>query len=257
MGGVPMPQLVSKRMSKPPIIAICGVQRIYRMPGSEVQALRSVTLDIHEGEYVSIMGPSGSGKTTLFNMIGGLDRPTAGTVTVDGANLADLDSNALAWFRCSKIGYIFQSFNLIPTLTALENVMLPCTFHMFDDTEARQRGTDALRAVGLGDRMDHRPDELSGGQMQRVAIARSLVNNPRILLADEPTGNLDLKTGETIIQLLRELNQQRGVTVVTVTHDHKMLAVSDRIVWFSSGSIAHIQQRDEVEITVGHIRTEA
>jgi putative ABC transport system ATP-binding protein len=236
-----------------PIIEIRDVTRVYRMRGGEVHALRGVTLDVAPAEYVSIMGPSGSGKSTLFNMIGGLDRPTAGSIAVSGVRIADLDSRALAWFRCCRIGYIFQTFNLIPTLTALDNVMLAGTFRMRPDSEARDRAAAALEAVGLGDRLTHRPDELSGGQMQRVAIARSLVNDPGIILADEPTGNLDLKTGEAIIELLRDLNQSRGVTVVTVTHDHKMLSVSDRIVWFSSGRIDRIQTQGEFDVKVGHI----
>jgi putative ABC transport system ATP-binding protein len=239
------------------VIEVRDVTRVYRMRGGDVHALRGVTLDVFDGEYVSIMGPSGSGKSTLFNMIGGLDRPTAGLLTVDGVDLSTLDSRALAWFRCSRIGYIFQTFNLIPTLTALENCMLPCTFHMRSEQEARRRAAECLEAVGLGDRLTHRPHELSGGQMQRVAIARSLVNEPRILLADEPTGNLDLRTGEAIIDLLSRLNRDRGVTVVTVTHDHKMLSASRRIVWFNSGRIDRIQQRDELRIRMGRIEGEA
>lgn len=237
-----------------PIISINDLKRVYHMKGEDVHALRAVALDILCGEYVSIMGPSGSGKTTLFNMIGGLDTPTGGSVVVGGVRLSELDSKSLAWFRCCRIGYIFQTFNLIPTLTALENVILPCTFHMLDDQTAHAKATRVLELVGLGDRLDHRPDELSGGQMQRVAIARSLVNDPQIVLADEPTGNLDLKTGTDIIELLRSLNQDMGVTVVTVTHDHKMLSVSDRIVWFSNGRVERIQRRDEFDIKVGHIR---
>jgi putative ABC transport system ATP-binding protein len=218
-----------------------------------VQALRGVTLDVFPGEYVSIMGPSGSGKSTLFNMIGGLDRPTGGSLLVAGTRLSDLNSTELAWFRCCRIGYVFQTFNLIPTLTALENCMLPCTFRLCDDAEARERAEKCLDAVGLGERLHHRPEELSGGQMQRVAIARSLVNDPKIILADEPTGNLDLKTGEAIIGLLSRLNRERGVTVVTVTHDHKMLSASDRIVWFENGSIRRVQNREDIRIKVGSI----
>jgi putative ABC transport system ATP-binding protein len=235
------------------IISVRDVTRHYTLRGGQVQALRGVTAEIRRGEYVSIMGPSGSGKSTLFNMIGGLDRPTAGTLTVDGVNLGSLDSRALAWFRCCRIGYIFQTFNLIPTLTALENCMLPCTFRMRDEREARDRAAHCLDAVGLGTRLTHRPEELSGGQMQRVAIARSLVNDPRIILADEPTGNLDLKTGAAIIDLLSALNRDRGVTVVTVTHDHKMLSASDRIFWFENGRIGRVQTRDQVNIKVGSI----
>lgn len=235
------------------IISIRDVSRVYRLRGGDVHALRGVTLDIARGEYVSIMGPSGSGKTTLFNMIGALDKPTGGTIEVDGVRLESLDSRSLAWFRCSRVGYVFQTFNLIPTLTSLENVMLPCTFAMQNDGTARDRAAAALESVGLGHRMDHRPGELSGGQMQRVAIARSLVNHPRIILADEPTGNLDLKTGESIVELLHGLCREKGVTVVTVTHDHKMLAACDRIVWFGNGCVERIQSRDEISVSIGHV----
>lgn len=227
------------------VIATRDVTRVYAMRGEDVHALRGVTLDVQAGEYVSIMGPSGSGKTTLFNMIGGLDHPTAGSVRVAETDLAALDSQALAWFRCCRIGYIFQTFNLIPTMTALQNVMLPGIFRMLEDDEARERAVRSLENVGLGDRLDHRPEELSGGQMQRVAIARALVNSPSIVLADEPTGNLDLKTGAAIIELLRKLNLEQHVTVVTVTHDKKMLSVSDRVVHFADGQVARQDTQDE------------
>jgi len=237
-----------------PMIQIQGVEKLYRMRGEDVHALRGVDLSVQQGEYISIMGPSGSGKTTLFNMIGGLDRPTAGSITVSGIRLAELDSRSLAWFRCCHIGYVFQTFNLIDTLTALDNVKLPCVFRMLSDSEAETRAKEMLHLVGLRDRMGHRPQELSGGQMQRVAIARSLVNDPEIVLADEPTGNLDLKTGESIIELLGRLNAERGVTVVTVTHDHKMLKASDRVVWFESGRIEKIQRGEELDVHLGHIQ---
>ena len=241
------------RADQAAIISVRDVSRVYRLRGGEVHALRGVSLDILEGEYVSIMGPSGSGKSTLFNMVGGLDRPTGGTIEVSGVRLESLDSRSLAWFRCKRVGYVFQTFNLIPTLTALENVMLPCTFAMEEPAVARERAATALDAVGLGHRLHHRPDELSGGQMQRVAIARSLVNQPRIILADEPTGNLDLKTGAAIVELLQKLCREQGVTVVTVTHDHKMLAASDRIVWFADGRVDRVQTRDEIRIAFGHV----
>jgi putative ABC transport system ATP-binding protein len=235
------------------VIATRNVTRIYTMKGGDVRALSGVTLDIDRGEYISILGPSGSGKSTLFNMIGGLDRPTSGSVRIDGIDLSTLDSRTLAWFRCCRIGYVFQTFNLIPTLSALENVMLPATFRMLGENVARARAREMLESVGLADRTDHYPDELSGGQMQRVAIARALVNEPRIILADEPTGNLDLNTGSEIIELLHQLSRERKVTVVTATHDHKMLDVSDRIVWFEEGRVARIQQRGEFEVKVGSI----
>ena len=237
----------------PPAVSTRDVTRIYRMRDDEVHALRGVSIEIPAGEYVSILGPSGSGKSTLFNMIGGLDRPTSGAVEVAGVDLDRLDSRSLAWFRCCQIGYVFQTFNLIPTLSALENVMLAGTFRMLDDGVARRKAADALDAVGLGDRLDHRPQELSGGQMQRVAIARALVNDPRIILADEPTGNLDLQSGTNVIETLRRLNQERGVSIITATHDHKMLSVSDRILWFADGQVARVQRKGEFEVEVGHI----
>jgi putative ABC transport system ATP-binding protein len=242
-----------KRLPSSPIIIIRDVSRVYRLRGGDVHALRGVSLDVAAGEYLSIMGPSGSGKSTLFNMIGGLDRPTSGTIEVDGVSLRALDSRSLAWFRCCRIGYVFQTFNLIPTLTALENVMLPCTFAMQDREASRARAAKVLESVELGHRLHHYPHELSGGQMQRVAIARGLVNEPRIVLADEPTGNLDLKTGEAIVDLLHTLCIEQGVTVVTVTHDPKRLAASDRIAWFADGRVDRVQLRDEIEVSIGHV----
>ncbi|RLI01645.1 ABC transporter ATP-binding protein, partial [Candidatus Bathyarchaeota archaeon] len=175
-----------------------------------VKALDGVNLKVRRGEYLSIMGPSGSGKTTLFNMVGGIDRPTRGRVFIDGVDIAKLDAYELAWLRCRKIGYIFQTFNLIPVLTALENVTLPMIFAGVEREERLRRGREILESVGLGERLDHKPMELSGGQQQRVAIARALANNPVIILADEPTGNLDLHTGLEIISLLREMNKEKG-----------------------------------------------
>ena len=233
------------------IIQARGVRRIYRLEGEEVHALRGVDLDIFRGEYLSIMGPSGSGKSTLFNMIGGLDRPSEGEIVLDGKNIASLPERKLAWLRCNRIGYIFQSFNLMPTLTATENVRLPLIFSGVGVGEATKRAARVLDRVGLGHRLDHRPEELSGGQQQRVACARALVNEPAIVLADEPTGNLDLRTGEEILALLRELQLERGTTVVCATHDMKMLSASDRVVWIRDGQIERIASRDELDISVG------
>src|SRR4051812_16914007 len=222
--------------------------------GNEViRALKGVTVSIARGEYVSIMGPSGSGKSTLFNMIGGLDRPSAGKVYIDEVDVAQLDSAELAWLRCRKIGYIFQTFNLLPTQTAVENVMFPMIMAGLRTDEARDKAAMILRRVELGHRMLNRPSELSGGQQQRVAIARAFANDPTIILADEPTGNLDLNTGRHIIELLREMNRERGVTIISATHDHKMLAVSDRIIWIRDGSIDRIQKREELKIEEGTI----
>ena len=230
-----------------------GVVKEYVMGKVTVKALAGVDLTIKRGEYLSIMGPSGSGKTTLFNMMGGLDKPTQGKVFVDGVDIAELNPVELAWLRCRKIGYIFQTFNLIGTMTALENVMLPMAFAGLSSDEALDRGVEILTRVGLGDRCKHKPTELSGGQQQRVAIARAFANSPAIILADEPTGNLDLKTGQEIIGLLKEMNRESGVTVISATHDHKMLDVSDRIVWMADGLIDNIELRQDVKIEVGRI----
>jgi len=238
------------------IVRTKGLKKAYMMGKTEVHALNDVKLDIRRGEYISIMGPSGSGKSTLFNMIGGLDKPSEGTVFIDEVDMAQLDAFELAWLRCRKIGYIFQSFNLIPVMTALENVTLPMIFAGMGQDEMIEKGVGLLNTVGLGERLHHKPFELSGGQQQRVAIARSLANSPAIVLADEPTGNLDLKTGEEIIQLLGRLNKENGVTVITATHDLKMVAASDRVVWIRDGKIDRIEERDEIDIKVGHMEGE-
>ncbi len=236
------------------LIAIRGLNKEYRLGGATVYALRDVALDIYRGEYLSIMGPSGSGKSTLFNMIGGLDRPTAGSVDVAGLDLTRLTSRQLAYFRGNHIGYVFQAYNLLPAYDAVANVCMPLLFSGRSYDEAVARARQVLERVGLGHRFDHRPDELSGGQQQRVAIARALANEPAIILADEPTGNLDLHTGEEIIHLLHSLSKQDGVTVITATHDHKMLDVSDRIVWIRDGAVEKVQRRSEVDIRVGTVR---
>ncbi|MDT7972781.1 MAG: ABC transporter ATP-binding protein [Armatimonadota bacterium] len=230
------------------IVRTREVRKVYQMGKVEVEALRGVTLDIKRGEYISIMGPSGSGKSTLFNMIGGLDKPTSGSVYINEVDLAQLDAYELAWLRCRTIGYIFQTFNLIPVMTALENVTLPMIFAGVPEDERRDRGMELLKRVGLAERWNHKPTELSGGQQQRVAIARALANDPVIILADEPTGNLDLKTGREIIQLLKELNEEKGVTIISATHDLKMLDVSDRVIWIRDGRIAKIEDRAKIQL---------
>ena len=222
--------------------------KYYKMGSYIVKALDGINLRIRRGEYVSIMGPSGSGKTTLFNMIGGLDRPTRGKVYIDEVDISKLDAYELAWLRARKVGYIFQTFNLIPVLTALENVMLPMIFAGVRREERIEKARRLLERVGLGDRLHHRPSELSGGQQQRVAIARALANDPSIILADEPTGNLDLHTGLEIINLLKSLNREKGVTVITATHDLKMIDVSDRIVYLRDGKIERIETRAEIAV---------
>ncbi len=235
------------------IVRTQGVRKVYRMGSEEVHALRGISIRIYAGEYVSIMGPSGSGKSTFFNMIGGLDKPSDGEVYIDEVDIARLGIYELAWLRCRKIGYIFQTFNLIPVMTALENVTLPMVFAGLSADESRDKGAALLGKVGLGDRLNHKPTEMSGGQQQRVAIARALANDPAIILADEPTGNLDLTTGREIIELLSRMKEDRGVTVITATHDMKMLAASDRVVWITDGEISRIQKREELQISVGTI----
>ncbi|GBC95081.1 putative ABC transporter ATP-binding protein YknY [bacterium HR16] len=235
------------------IVRCKDVVKEYMMGTQVVRALNGVTLDIVRGEYLSIMGPSGSGKSTLFNMIGGLDKPTSGSVFINDVDMAQLDAQELAFLRCRTIGYIFQTFNLIPVMTALENVMLPMIFGGLSTDEAIDRGIELLKLVGLGERLHHKPSELSGGQQQRVAIARALANNPQIILADEPTGNLDLRTGKEIIELLRQLNKEQGVTIISATHDLKMVDVSDRIVWIRDGRIDRVEERAAVEVRVGDV----
>jgi putative ABC transport system ATP-binding protein len=228
------------------IVRVSNVTKSFKLGKVEVQALKGIDLKIARG-------PSGSGKSTLFNMIGGLDKPTTGKVFIDEVDIAQLDAYELAWLRCRKIGYIFQTFNIIQVMTALENVTLPMIFAGMPNDTAVLKGMGLLEQVGLGERHSHKPFELSGGQQQRVAIARALANDPAIILADEPTGNLDLTTGEDIITLLKRLSRERQVTVISATHDIKMLNVSDRVVWIRDGRIDKIEARDELSISVGQI----
>ena len=227
-------------MSDDVIIRAIDVKRRYVTGGEEVWALRGITLDIRRGEFLSIMGPSGSGKSTFFNQIGALDVPTEGRVLFDNESLFELSESQQAWVRCNKIGYIFQTFNLIPVMTALQNVCLPMVFQGASKAEAETRGTAILERVGLGHRLAHKPFELSGGQQQRVAVARALANTPAVILADEPTGNLDTKTGTEIIELLKDLNRAENVTVICATHDLKMLSSSDRVCWIRDGSLERV-----------------
>ncbi len=230
------------------LVSVHGVAKVFTRGEEKVHALRGIDLNIYRSEYVCIMGPSGSGKTTLFNMIGGLDSPTRGRVFIDGVDMAQLNASELAFLRCRKIGYVFQTFNLNGVMTALENVTLPMLLAGVTSDDARERGMALLKKVHLEDRWSHRPKEMSGGQMQRVAIARSLANHPSLLLCDEPTGNLDLKTGRDIHHLMQDLHQQDRVTVIVSTHDHRMLSVSDRMVWISDGSIERIERTENVII---------
>jgi len=235
------------------VVRVTGVTKVFKLGKIDVTALKGIDLAIAKGDYISIMGPSGSGKSTLFNMIGGLDKPTAGKVFIDEVDIAQLDAYELAWLRCRKIGYIFQTFNIIQVMTALENVTIPMVFAGMNNDAAVEKGMQLLDLVGLGDRFSHKPFELSGGQQQRVAVARALANDPAIILADEPTGNLDLTTGEEIIALLKRLSQERGVTVISATHDFKMLNVSDRVIWIRDGRVDKIEDREELSISVGQI----
>lgn len=236
-----------------PLIAVRGVSKIYSLGKETVHALREVDLDVFRGEYLSIMGPSGSGKSTLFNIVGALDRPSEGRVSIGPLDLTALSSRKLAYVRCTYIGYVFQAYNLIPALTALKNVALPRIFMGESDAAADKAAAACLERVGLAHRLDHRPDELSGGQQQRVAIARALVNDPAIILADEPTANLDLHTGAEIITILKGLSVDHGVTIVTATHDHKMLKNSDRVVHIRDGRVERIQERGEIDVEEGRI----
>lgn len=230
------------------VVSVHGIERDFMRGEEVVHALRGIDLNIYRGEYMCVMGPSGSGKTTFFNMVGGLDSPTAGRVFIDGVDMAQLNAQELAFLRCRKIGYVFQTFNLNTVMTALENVTLPMIFAGMHPDDARDRGMDLLAKVKLDERWNHRPKEMSGGQMQRVAIARSLANNPSLLLCDEPTGNLDLQTGKEIHWLLHDLNKKDGVTIICATHDHNMLSVSDRMVWIADGAVDRIQCTEDVKI---------
>ena len=230
------------------IIRASGVKKRYTMGQEEVWALRGIDLEIGAGEFVSIMGPSGSGKSTLFNMVGALDVPTEGEVFFMGESILKMSESQQAWFRCNKIGYIFQTFNLITVMSAIQNVMLPMVFKGMTHAAATEKAESILERVGLGHRLHYKPFELSGGQQQRVAIARALANTPAVLLADEPTGNLDTKTGNEIIDLLKELNQNEGVTVICSTHDYKMITSSDRVCWIRDGRLERISTGEEFRL---------
>jgi putative ABC transport system ATP-binding protein len=229
-------------MSKKPIIKIKDVWKIYKMGETEVKALRGLNLDIFPKEFISIQGPSGSGKSTAMNMVGCLDTPTKGEIYLEGKNISHLHESDLAQLRGRKIGFIFQQFNLINTLTALENVMLPMAFQEVPKEERIKRATETLSFLGLGERLNHKPTELSGGQQQRVAIARSLANDPDIILADEPTGNLDSKTGKYIMEFLIKLNKEKGKTIIMVTHDNNLGKFAQKTYFLKDGAITKQQK---------------
>ncbi len=225
------------------IVETQELSRHYTVGGTTIKALDNVSVGLKRGEYVSLVGPSGSGKTTLFNLIGGLDRPSQGKVFIDEVNLAELDAYELAWLRCHKVGYIFQTFNLLSALSALDNVSLPMIFAGVGRSDRLAKAKELLEMVGLGERLHHRPNELSAGQQQRVAVARALANNPALILADEPTGNLDFHTGMEIVEMLKKLNRENGVTIIAATHDLKIIDVSDSIFWLRDGKVEKQEKR--------------
>jgi putative ABC transport system ATP-binding protein len=219
------------------VISVRDVQKVFRQGDADVRALAGVSLDVAAGDFVSIVGPSGSGKSTLLHLMGGLDVPTAGEIVIDGTAISGMSDDEITIFRRRTIGFVFQFFNLLPTYSAEENVALPLLLDRRRGRDVRDRARAALDQVGLGHRVRHRPDELSGGEMQRVAIARALVIEPLLILADEPTGNLDTRTGEQILGLIRQANRVRGATVVLVTHDARAAAHADRIVTLKDGVV--------------------
>ena len=231
------------------LIRCVGLKKSYKMRGETVYALKGVDLEIFRGEYVSIMGPSGSGKSTLFNMIGGLDTPSEGRVEIDNINIPELSSRKRAFVRCAWIGYVFQSFNLMPALTALQNVSMPIMFSGVPKDQAEIKAQKLLASVGLGERSSHKPGELSGGQQQRVAIARALVTNPAMLLADEPTGNLDSRTSEEIMGIFQSLNDS-GKTVVLITHEPDIAQHAKRVVTVRDGVIQNDEKIQQHRVDV-------
>jgi putative ABC transport system ATP-binding protein len=219
------------------LIELKNVSKVYKMEEVEVPALKGINMKIKRGEFVSVIGPSGSGKSTLLHIIGCLDRPTKGEVILDGIDVSKLSDNELSRIRAKKIGFVFQFFNLYPTLTALENVELPMMIVEKDKSERKKRARELLKIVGLEKRAEHLPSQLSGGERQRVAIARALANDPPLILADEPTGNLDSKSGKEIVSLLKKLQEEKGKTIVMVTHALDIAKFADRLIYLKDGEI--------------------
>lgn len=224
-------------MGKPPVIETQDVHKIYRLGNLEVYALKAVSISMMRGEFIAIMGPSGSGKTTLLNLIGALDRPTSGEILIEGRDITQMSEGELTKLRRHKIGFIFQFYNLIPVLTAFENIELPMLIAGARKRERQGRALKLLQMVGLSQRADFRPDELSGGEQQRVAIARAIANQPTVILADEPTGDLDTKTGGEVMGALRTMTKKEGVTVAVVTHDPVVAEMTDRILLMRDGMV--------------------
>jgi putative ABC transport system ATP-binding protein len=230
------------------VIKIRDITKIYRMGTQEVHALRGVSMNVRRGEAMAIMGPSGSGKSTLMNIIGCLDQPTSGSYHLDGEDVSQMSEDELAAVRNRRVGFVFQSFNLLARTTALENVQLPLVYAGISLQARRERATEVLQAVGLGDRLDHMPNELSGGQQQRVAIARALVNRPSIILADEPTGNLDSKSGKEVMEILETLNREHNITIVLVTHDPRLREYAGRVLHLFDGRIRRDEKVEEAVV---------
>jgi putative ABC transport system ATP-binding protein len=227
----------------PPVVAASRVTKVYRLDGVEVRALDGIDLEVAPGDSLAIMGPSGSGKSTLLGLLGGLDRPTAGNLAFGGRDVGAMSDDELAKVRNRVVGFVFQSFQLLPRTTAVANVGLPLVYRGLGRAERRRRAVEALQAVGLGQRMAHRPSQLSGGEQQRVAIARALVTEPAMLLADEPTGNLDSRSGEEVLDLLARLHVERGVAVVVVTHDPGVAKRFERLVVVRDGRLVPEEER--------------
>ena len=244
------PALLAEVPEAPPVIQLDHIHKTYTMGDVEVHALRGVSLTIRQGEFVAIMGASGSGKSTTMNIIGCLDRPTRGTYILDGEDVSQMSKDERADIRCQKIGFVFQGFNLLSRTSALENVELPMLYLGVDAAQRRQRAMEALAAVGLAGREQNHPNQLSGGQQQRVAVARSLVNHPALILADEPTGNLDSRTSVEVMEIFQRLNRERGITLVLVTHEPDIAQYADRVVVFKDGKIkSDYQVQDKRDAT--------